>query len=92
MCGRNQKKDNILKIVAITSTVVLSVIAIGAILYKLFTKYFKITFECDNNCEDCVEGCCCEAEEVLCECEEPAEPECECECNCEPTEDAPVEE
>ncbi|MBO5111720.1 MAG: hypothetical protein J6D21_13515 [Clostridia bacterium] len=82
MCGKN-KKDSILKIVAITSTVVLAVLAIGAILYKLFTKYFKITFECDNNCDECVEGCC--DGEVLCDCD-CDEPEVEA------TEEAPVEE
>ena len=96
MCGKNEKKISIIKVVAITSTVVLSVLAIGAVLYKLFSKYFKITFECDSNCEDCVEGCCCdEAEDVLCDCG------CGCECEDEAedeadvtveTEDAPVEE
>ena len=90
MCGRNNK-NSILKIVAITSTVVLSILAIGAILYKLFTKYFKITFECDNNCEDCVEGCCCDEEEVLCDCGCCDEAEVEAEAEAEP-EVAPTEE
>ena len=57
MFGRNEK-PSIVKIVTITTTVVLSILAVGAILYKLFNKYFKITFECDSNCESCAEGCC----------------------------------
>ena len=90
MFGKNEKKISIVKVVAITSTVVLSVLAIGAVLYKLFTKHFKITFECDNNCEDCVEGCCDDVDaEVLCDCD------CGCDC-CDDAEieveDAPVEE
>ncbi|MBQ9121431.1 MAG: hypothetical protein IJY12_03595 [Clostridia bacterium] len=83
MCGRNQKKDSLLKIMAITSTVVLSVLAIGTILYKLFSKYFKITFECDNNCDECLEGCCDEVDtEVVCDCDDESDA-CECECGCE---------
>ena len=66
MFGRNEK-PSIVKIVAITTTVVLSIQAVGAILYKLFNKFFKITFECDNNCENCVEGCC-DGEDDGCDC------------------------
>ena len=101
MCNRNEKKDSILKIVAITSTVVLAVIAIGAVLYKLFTKYCKITFECDGNCDDCLdtdcccdemdEGACCEGIETedCCDCCDEIEVEAEpCCCDESETEEA----
>ena len=80
-----KKNNDILKAIFIIIGVVVSVGALVAVVYTVFKKYFKITFECDGDCCDCddcfidedadFEPICC------CECEE--EPVCECECGCE---------
>ena len=70
----------LLKGIFITVGVLASLAALLAVAYTLFKKYFKITFECDDDCEEC--GCCCD------ECDEDSvvEPICCCD-DCEEADD-----
>ncbi len=51
------KKLNVWKIIIISAGVAAAVAALCITAYKLFKKYFKITFDCGEDCEDCPEGC-----------------------------------
>lgn len=54
-----ERKDSILKGIFVVIGVVVSISAVIAVLYHIFTKFFKISLECDcDNCdaEDC-DGC-----------------------------------
>ncbi len=49
------KKVNVWKIIIISAGVAAAVAAIAITAYMLFKKYFKITFECGEDCENCPE-------------------------------------
>ncbi len=55
-----EKKVNIWKIIIISAGVAAAVAAICITAYKLFKKYFKITFDCGEDCENCEDGCFCD--------------------------------
>ena len=73
-----------LKVIFIIIGAVVSIGALVAVVYTVFKKYFKVTFECDGDCCDCEDDCFCEEEnfEPICCCEEEEEEECCC-CDCE---------
>ena len=71
------KKDNssLLKTIFVAIGALVSIAALVVVVYTVFKKYFKVTFECDA-CEDecfadedaCYEPiCCCEDEEETAE-------------------------
>ena len=72
---------NALKVVFIVVGAVVTIGSLAIVAYKLFKKYFKVTFECEG--EDCCDDCFCEDEaiEPICCCE--GEDECACDCKCE---------
>jgi len=51
------KKCCSLKTFFIIIGAVVSIGALIAVLYTVFKKYFKITFECDGDCDCCEEEC-----------------------------------
>ena len=73
-CG---KKNDTLKTVLTVIGVIAAIAAVAAAAYMLFKKYFKITFECDDECcDECdCDGCFVEKEDA-----EELEPVCECGC------------
>ena len=78
------ENKNTLKTFFIIVGAVVSIGAIIAVLYTVFKKYFKVTFECDDCDCDCCDGecfaeeeeyepvCCCACTEETCEAEETA--------------------
>ena len=78
------KKDNssLLKTVFVAIGALVSIAALGVVVYTVFKKYFKVTFECDGCCDACEDDCfadedacyepicCCEDEEIAEEAEE----------------------
>ena len=81
---------NALKIIFIIIGALVSIGALVAVVYTVFKKYFKVTFECDGDCCDCEDDCFCEEENfepVCCCCEEEAEEEECCCCDCEAVEE-----
>ena len=72
------KKDDsssILKGILIAVGAIVTIAGIAAVLYALFKKYFRITFEC-GDCESCESPCdsgsCEELEPEVCYADEPA--------------------
>lgn len=76
---QEEKSSGVLKGVLITVGIITAIAAAAIVVYKIFKKYFTITFECDDceNCDgDCMDDlfedveepavCCCE-EEGCCE-------------------------
>lgn len=63
---REEKRVSIGKIILVTVGVTVAVVATLAALYKLFKKYFKVTFDC-GNCEDCTAGCFADDFDPLCD-------------------------
>ena len=51
-------KSSFFKGLFITVGVVVSVAAVVAVLYRIFTKYFKITLDCGDCHGDCDCDCC----------------------------------
>ena len=45
-CKKDDRGVSVGKVVMITLSVVAIIIAAAAVLYKIFKKHFKITFEC----------------------------------------------
>ena len=64
------KKCCSLKTVFTIIGAVVSIAALALLLYTLFKKSFKITFDCDGDCEGC-DGCSDEYFEEDCEVYEP---------------------
>jgi len=71
---KEEKKNSALKVVLIVIGAVAAAAATGFVLYKVFKKYFTVTFEC-GDCESCDENCfdepvidepfcCCDEEEI----------------------------
>ncbi len=54
------RRVNIWKVVIISACVAAAVAAIAITGYKLFKKYFKITFDCGEDCDSCIDGCFCD--------------------------------
>lgn len=52
----DEKHVSIGKIIFVTISVTVAVVATLSLLYKLFKKYFKVTFDC-GECSDCTSGC-----------------------------------
>ncbi len=82
---------NALKVVFIIIGALVSIGALVAVVYTVFKKYFKVTFECDGDCCECEEDCgFCEDEnfEPICCCEEDEEEDdcCCCDCGCDTVE------
>ncbi|MBE6569670.1 MAG: hypothetical protein E7658_05580 [Ruminococcaceae bacterium] len=75
------ENKNALKTFFIIIGAIVSIGAIVAVLYTVFKKYFKVTFECD----DCDCGCC--GDDCFEE-DEDYEPICCCECAEEEAEEA----
>ena len=80
-----EKKTSPLKVILIIIGAVVAVVGAALVVYKIFKKYFTVTFEC-GDCETCDEDCFededeLDAETVCCECEcaEAAAPEAEAE-------------
>lgn len=72
MCQRKKQNNvSVVKVVLITLGTVAAIAAALCVAYKIFKKYFKITFEC-GDCDFCDEDCSLEDED--------AEPECICDC------------
>jgi len=76
-----EKKTSPLKVILIVLGALVAVAGAVLVAYKIFKKYFTVTFEC-GDCDTCDEDCfadedelCCE--DVCCECEETAAPEAE---------------
>lgn len=67
-----EKRVNIWKIVIVSACVAASVAAIAITGYKLFKKYFKISFDCGEDCECCDDPCFCD------DCDDDFIPECGC--------------
>ncbi|MCQ2456997.1 MAG: hypothetical protein MJ096_06550, partial [Clostridia bacterium] len=68
----NEKKCGGLKTLFIVIGAVVTVAAVLGVLYSLFKKYFKITFECEDGCCDCFDDEC-SCEPVCCCGDEPEE-------------------
>lgn len=55
------KKENSscsLKGIFVVIGALVSLAALAVVVYTIFKKYFKVTFECDGGCDDCDEGFC----------------------------------
>ncbi len=65
-----EKKNCTLKTIFTVIGALVSIAAVLVVLYTIFKKYCKITFECDGNCEGC-DGCDEECFEEDCDCFEP---------------------
>ena len=55
-----EKKINIWKIVIVSACVAAAIAAAAIAGYKLFKKYFKITFDCGEDCDSCDGDCFCD--------------------------------
>ena len=66
-CKKEEKGVSIGKVVLITLSVVFCVLAAAAVLYKVFKKHFKITFEC-GDCAFCDDDCFCDDSDFEPEC------------------------
>ncbi len=78
----NEKKTTeTLKVLFIIIGAVVSLGALAAVAYTIFKKYFRVTFECCDDCDCCCDECfddecdlepicCCEEAEGCCCCEE----------------------
>ena len=55
-CKKDDRGVSVGKVVMITLSVVAIIIAAAAVLYKIFKKHFKITFEC-GDCDFCDDDC-----------------------------------
>ena len=64
------KKCCSLKTIFMIIGAIVSIAAVIVVAYTIFKKYFKITFDCDGNCENC-DGCDEESFEEDCENYEP---------------------
>ena len=74
-----EKKTSPLKVILIIIGAVVAAAGVILVVYKLFKKYFTITFEC-GDCENCEEDCFeDELDDLCCECEEMPAPEAEAE-------------
>ncbi len=70
------KKESALKTIFVVIGALVSIAALVVVVYTVFKKYFKVTFEC-GDCDCCDEGCfededacyepicCCEDEEIV---------------------------
>lgn len=55
-CGKEKKTSDALKALFIVIGAVVTIGSVAAVLYSLFKKYFKITFECSSDdCCNCFE-------------------------------------
>ncbi len=55
---RERTTGDVLKLIFVIVGAVVSIAALAAVVYTVFKKYFKVTFECDGECDDCDEcGC-----------------------------------
>ncbi len=50
MCKKQEKQVSVVKIAVISAGIVIAAAAAMAVLYRLFTKHFKITFDCGDDC------------------------------------------
>jgi len=86
----NEKKTcETLKVLFIIIGAIVSIGALVAVAYTIFKKYFRVTFECGDDC-DCCDDCFdaeCDCEPICC-CEEEAEECCCCEAEEETVADA----
>ncbi len=67
-----EKKSSLKTLFAIIGALV-SIAAVVVVLYTIFKKYCKITFECDGNCDGCDEECFeedCDSYEPICCCQD----------------------
>ena len=73
-----EKKTSPIKVILIIIGAVVALMGAALVVYKLFKKYFTVTFEC-GDCETCEEDCFAECEDdTVCVDEEEAEaPEAE---------------
>jgi len=69
MFCKKKEENSVLKAVLITAGVVITIVAALAVLYKVFKKHFKITFECED-CDFCDNDTICSDDD--------SEPECIC--------------
>ena len=53
----NKKNTDIVKVIFTVIGVIVSIGAIAVLVYNVFKKYFKVTFECDGDCDSCDEDC-----------------------------------
>ena len=71
---REEKRITVGKVIVVSATVAVAVAAAVFVLYRLFKKYFKITFDC-GDCEACGDECFCDDFDP--DCEEDYIPECD---------------
>ncbi len=54
------KKENsscTLKSIFVVIGALVSLAALAVVVYTIFKKYFKVTFECDGSCDGCEDEC-----------------------------------
>lgn len=78
------KKPSVLKAILIVLGAITAIAAAALVVYRIFKKYFTITFEC-GDCDSCDEGC-------FDEDEEPGDPLCCCDGDEEAETEAPEAE
>lgn len=71
---REEKRISVGKIIVVSATVAVTVAAAAFVLYRLFRKYFKITFDC-GDCDTCGDDCFCDDFDM--ESDEDYIPECD---------------
>ena len=72
------KKDNtsLLKGIFVAIGALVSIAALVVVVYTVFKKYFKVTFECDGCCDCCEDECFADEDacyEPICYCEDEEE-------------------
>lgn len=64
------KKENSscsLKGIFVVIGALVSIAALAVVVYTVFKKYFKVTFECDGGCDGCEDECFCDGEDGFCD-------------------------
>ena len=84
---KETRRVSVGKIIAISAAVALIAFAAMVVAYKLFKKYFKVSFDC-GDCDCCSENCFDDDFDLFAE-DEDYEPKCSL-CDDEDDEEAPV--
>lgn len=71
----DEKKVSIFKVVAISAGVAVFVVTAAMVLYRLFKKYFRISFDC-GDCDSCCQDCFGDEFDPLSKCDDDFAPGC----------------